>query len=148
MNPPLREESDRQALIAALADGTLDCVATDHAPHAADEKEVPWEEAPFGVTGLETAFAACNTHLVRPGHMTLELLVRRMGADAAAALDLPVPTLADGAVADVALIDPEAPVVVGQGGFQSRSRNSAFLGEELVGRVVLTIAGGQVAWRT
>jgi dihydroorotase len=147
MNPPLREESDRQALIAALADGTLDCVATDHAPHAADEKEVPWEEAPFGVTGLETAFAACNTHLVRPGHMTLELLVRRMGADAAAALDLPVPTLADGAVADVALIDPEAPVVVGQGGFQSRSRNSAFLGEELHGRVMLTIAGGQVAWR-
>ena len=147
MNPPLREESDRQALIAALADGTLDCVATDHAPHAADEKEVPFEEAPFGVTGLETAFAACHTHLVRPGHMPLELLVRRMGSDAAAALDLPVPTLAEGAVADVALIDPEARVVVGQEGFRSRSRNSAFLGEELYGRVMLTIAGGQVAWR-
>ena len=96
MNPPLREESDREALIAALADGTLDCVATDHAPHAADEKEVPFEEAPFGVTGLETAFAACHTHLVRTGRMSLELLVRRMGADAAAALDLPAPTLADG----------------------------------------------------
>ena len=67
MNPPLREESDRQALIAALADGTLDCVATDHAPARGDEKEVPFEEAPFGVTGLETAFAACHTHLVRPG---------------------------------------------------------------------------------
>ena len=67
MNPPLREESDRQALIAALADGTLDCVATDHAPHDADEKEVPFEEAPFGVTGLETAFAACHTHLVQHG---------------------------------------------------------------------------------
>jgi dihydroorotase len=147
MNPPLREESDRQALIAALADGTLDCVATDHAPHAADEKEVPFEEAPFGVTGLETAFAACHTHLVRPGHVPLELLVRRMGSDAAAALDLPVPTLAEGAVADVALIDPEARVVVGMDGFQSRSRNSAFLGEELHGRVMLTIAGGQVAWR-
>jgi len=147
MNPPLREESDRQALIAALTDGTLDCVATDHAPHAGDEKEVPFEEAPFGVTGLETAFAACHTHLVRPGHMPLELLVRRMGPDAAAALDLPVPTLAEGAVADVALIDPEARVVVGLEGFQSRSRNSAFLGEELYGRVMLTIAGGQVAWR-
>ena len=72
MNPPLREESDRQALIAALADGTLDCVATDHAPHAADEKEVPFEEAPFGVTGLETAFAACHTHLVRTGLLPLE----------------------------------------------------------------------------
>ena len=147
MNPPLREQSDREALIAALADGTIDCIATDHAPHAFDEKEVPFEEAPFGVTGLETAFAACHTHLVRTGLMSLELLVRRMGADAAAALDLPVPTLADGAAADLALVDLEETVVVGDDGFQSRSRNSAFLGDELVGRVRLTIAGGQIAWR-
>jgi dihydroorotase len=147
MNPPLRDESDREALIAALADGTLDCVATDHAPHAADEKEVPFEEAPFGVTGLETAFAACHTHLVLPGRLPLEILVRRMSSDAAAALGLPVPTLADGAPADVALIDPAAAVVVGDGGFRSKSRNSAFLGESLTGRVVLTIAGGQIAWR-
>jgi len=147
MNPPLREESDRQSLIAALIDGTLDLVATDHAPHDADEKEVPFEEAPFGITGLETAFAVCNTTLVRTGDMPLELLVRRMSSDAATALGLPVPTLADGAVADVALIDPEATVVVGEGGFQSKSRNSAWLGEELHGRVALTIAGGQIAWR-
>jgi len=147
MNPPLREESDRQSLIAALIDGTLDLVATDHAPHDADEKEVPFEEAPFGITGLETAFAVCNTNLVRTGEMPLELLVRRMSTDAAAALGLPVPTLVDGAVADVALIDPEATVVVGEGGFQSKSRNSAWLGEELNGRVNLTIAGGQIAWR-
>lgn len=147
MNPPLREESDRQSLIAALLDGTLDLVATDHAPHDADEKEVPFEEAPFGITGLETAFAVCNTHLVRTGEVPLELLLRRMGSDAAAALGLPVPTLADGAVADVALIDPEAVVVVGEGGFQSKSRNSAWLGDELHGKVNLTIAGGQIAWR-
>jgi dihydroorotase len=147
MNPPLREESDRQALIAALADGTLDCVATDHAPHDADEKEVPFEEAPFGVTGLETAFAACHTHLVRTGLLSLEVLVRRMGADAAAVLGLPAPSLADGAVADLALIDLEAAVTVGEGGFRSKSRNSAFLGDELYGRVALTIAGGRVAWR-
>jgi dihydroorotase len=147
MNPPLREESDRDALIVALADGTIDCVATDHAPHAFDEKEVPFEEAPFGVTGLETAFAVCHTHLVLTGRMSLELLVRRMGADAAAALDLPVPTLAEGAVADLALLDPGERVIVGQDGFQSRSRNSAFLGEELTGGVRLTIAGGQIAWR-
>jgi dihydroorotase len=147
MNPPLREESDRRSLIAALIDGTLELVATDHAPHDADEKEVPFEEAPFGVTGLETAFAACHTHLVLTGDMPLELLVRRMGSDAAAALGLPVPTLADGAVADVALIDLEAPVTVGEGGFQSKSRNSAFLGDRLHGRVGLTIAGGQIAWR-
>ncbi len=147
MNPPLREESDRRDLIAALIDGTLDLVATDHAPHDADEKEVPFEEAPFGITGLETAFAVCNTSLVRTGDVPLELLVRRMGSDAASALGLPVPTLAEGATADVALIDPEAVVVVGEGGFRSKSRNSAWLGEELHGRVDLTIAGGQIAWR-
>jgi dihydroorotase len=147
MNPPLREEADREALVAALADGTIDCIATDHAPHAADEKEVPFEEAPFGVTGLETAFAACNTHLVRTGRLGLDLLVRRMGADAAAALGLPAPTLADGAVADLALLDLEERVVVGGEGFQSRSRNSAFLGDELAGGVRLTIAEGQLAWR-
>ncbi len=147
MNPPLREESDRRALIAALIDGTLDLVATDHAPHDADEKEVPFEEAPFGITGLETAFAVCNTNLVRTGDVPLAVLVRRMSTDAASALGLPVPTLADGAVADVALIDPESTVTVGEGGFQSKSRNSAWLGEELTGRVNLTIAGGQIAWR-
>ncbi|MGD9694588.1 MAG: dihydroorotase [Thermoleophilia bacterium] len=147
MNPPLRAEDDRLALIAALIDGTLDCVATDHAPHGGDEKEVPFEEAPFGITGLETAFAACNTHLVETGLVDLPTLVRRMSADAAGVIDLPAPTLADGAVADVALIDPDAAVLVGEGGFQSLSRNSAWLGEELRGRIVLTIAGGQIAWR-
>lgn len=147
MNPPLRAESDRQELIAALIDGTIDCVATDHAPHDADEKEVPFEEAPFGVTGLETAFAVCHTHLVRTGLIPLELLVRRMGADAAAVVDLPQPSLADGATADLALIDPEAKVVVGADGYRSKSSNSAFAGDELYGRVLLTIANGQVAWR-
>lgn len=147
MNPPLREESDRQALIAGLVDGTLDCVATDHAPHDADEKDVPFEEAPFGVIGLETAFAACYTHLVKPGHLDLPTLVRRMSAAPATALGLRAPTLADGAQADLALVDLEAVETVVETGFQSKSRNSAFLGEALAGRVLLTIAGGQVAWK-
>ncbi|MFN8109490.1 MAG: dihydroorotase [Thermoleophilia bacterium] len=147
MNPPLRSRADRDALLAALIDGTLDCVATDHAPHGASEKELPFEEAPFGVTGLETAFAALNTHLVRTGRLPLELLVRRMSGDAARVVDLPEPTLADGAPANLAVIDPEARWVVGAEGFQSKSANSAFLGEELTGRVEMTIAGGQVAWR-
>ena len=146
MNPPLRAESDRRALIAALVDGTIDCVATDHAPHHADEKQVPFEEAPFGVTGLETAFAACHTHLVRTGLMPLALLVRRMGADAAAVVDLPAPSLADGSVANVALIDLDAPVTVGADGYRSKSSNSAFAGDELHGRIRMTIAGGQIAW--
>ncbi|HYN19117.1 MAG TPA: dihydroorotase [Actinomycetes bacterium] len=147
MNPPLRGESDRRALLAGLTDGTLDCVATDHAPHDADDKEVPFEEAPFGVTGLETAFAACHTHLVRPGEIDLTLLVRRMSQDPAAALGLPVPSLEAGRPAGLALIDLDAAVRVGEPGFQSKSRNSAFLGEDLYGRVMLTIAGGQIAWR-
>jgi len=147
MNPPLRSEDDRQALIAALIDGTIDCVATDHAPHADHEKERTFEEAPFGVTGLETAFAACYTNLVVTGLMPLELLIRRMSADAAEVVDLPVPTLTDGAVADVALIDLEATDVVGAGGFQSKSTNSSFLGTQLQGRINMTIAGGQTAWQ-
>lgn len=147
MNPPLRGRDDRQALIAALIDGTIDCIATDHAPHGASEKELPFEEAPFGVTGLETAFAALYTHLVLPGTVALEVLVRRMTADAARVLDLPVPSLADGTTANIALIDLRERWVVGAEGFQSKSRNSAFLGTELTGRVRLTIAGGQVAWR-
>ena len=148
MNPPLRSEDDRQALIDGLLDGTLDCIATDHAPHAPQEKESPFEDAPFGVTGLETAFASCYTHLVATGRLPLELLVRRMSTDPAATLGLPVPTLADGAVADLALIDLTARERVGDRGFQSKSTNSAFLGEDLTGRVLLTIAGGQIAWRT
>ena len=120
-------------MIAALADGTLDCVATDHAPHAVDEKEVPFEEAPFGVTGLETAFAACHTHLVRTGAAAAwSCSCGAWAPTRPPCSDLPAPTLADGAVADLALIDLEADGHVGEDGFRSRSRNSAFLGDELV----------------
>lgn len=147
MNPPLRSAEDRQVLIEALADGTLDCVATDHAPHASQEKDEPFEQAPFGVIGLETAFAVCNTYLVERGRLPLATLVRRMGADAARTLGLPEPSLADGAPADIALIDLARETVVGDGGFQSKSGNSAFLGHTLKGRVEMTFAGGQLAWR-
>lgn len=147
MNPPLRAKADREALLDALRDGTIDCIATDHAPHGASEKELPFEEAPFGVTGLETSFASLYTHLVLTGKLPLETLVQRMTADAARVLDLPVPTLITGGVANLTMIDPNATWVVGEGGFQSKSRNSAFLGAELTGRVELTIAGGQIAWQ-
>ncbi len=147
MNPPLRAIEDRDALLAALIDGTLDCIATDHAPHGPSEKELPFEEAPFGVTGLETAFASLYTHLVLPGKLPLEILIERMTCDAARVLDLPIPTLTKGATANLALINLETRWIVGGGGFQSKSRNSAFLGAELTGHVTLTIAGGQTAWQ-
>jgi dihydroorotase len=146
MNPPLRREPDRQALIAALRDGTIECIATDHAPHHADEKEVPFEQAAFGVTGLETAFAALHTELVMPGVIDLALLIERL-AGGAAPFDLPRPTLAPGAEANVALCDLAAEWTVGEDGYESRSSNSWAAGRTLTGRVLVTVAAGQVAFR-
>jgi dihydroorotase len=146
MNPPLRTEADRQALIAALRDGTIDCVATDHAPHARHEKEVPFEEAPMGTTGLETSFAALYTDLVVPGALGLDVLVRRMSADAAATLDLPAPKIAAGAPANLVLVDLDAEWDVGEAGYESRSENCCFAGRRLKGRVLLTVAAGSVAF--
>jgi dihydroorotase len=146
MNPPLRTEADRQALIAALRDGTIECIATDHAPHHTDEKEVPFEQAAFGVTGLETAFAALHTELVLPGVIDLGLLVERL-AGGAEPFDLPRPTLAPGSEANVALCDLAAEWTVGEDGYESRSSNSWCEGKTLTGRVLVTVAGGQVAYR-
>jgi dihydroorotase len=146
MNPPLRRESDRQALIEGLRDGTLECVATDHAPHQAEEKEVPFEQAAMGVTGLETAFAALHTELVLPGTIELGLLVERM-AGGAAAFGIERPTLAPGSEANIALCDLGAEWTVGEDGYESRSQNSWCAGRTLTGRVLVTLAAGQVAFR-
>jgi dihydroorotase len=146
MNPPLRSERDRRALIDALRSGTIDCVATDHAPHAREEKEQPFEVAPMGVTGLETAFAALNTDLVLPGVLPLSVLIERM-TGGTEPFGLPVPTLAKGAPADVVLADLEAEWEVGEAGYESRSANNAFAGRRLAGRVRVTIAAGAVAYR-
>ena len=146
MNPPLRAERDRRALIDGLRDGTIDCVATDHAPHARDEKEVPFEEAPFGTTGLETAFAALHTELVLPGVLPLALLVERMTAGAQV-MGLPVPRIAPGDPANLALVDLRARWTVGEHGYESRSDNSCYAGRTLTGRVLLTVAAGAVAYR-
>jgi dihydroorotase len=146
MNPPLRSEDDRRALIDALRDGTIDCVATDHAPHARDEKDVPFEQAPMGTTGLETAFAALYTDLVIPGVLTLGTLVERMTA-AAALLELPTPRIAAGEPANLCLADLAATWRVGESGYESRSENCCFAGRELTGRILMTIAAGGVAYR-
>jgi dihydroorotase len=146
MNPPLRTESDRQALIAALRDGTIECVATDHAPHAVHEKEVPFEQAPMGTTGLETAFAAIHTELVLSGELALDLLIERMTAGCGL-YGLPIPRIAPGEPANLCLVDTAARWTVGEDGYASRSSNSAFHGRTLTGRVMLTVAGGAVAHR-
>jgi dihydroorotase len=146
MNPPLRAESDRQALLEGLRDGTINCIATDHAPHANEEKEVPYESAAMGVTGLETAFAAIHTDLVLPGTISLELLVERL-AGGAEPFGLARPTLAPGSEANVALCDLGARWTVGEDGYESRSTNSWCAGRELTGRVLMTVAAGRVAFR-
>jgi dihydroorotase len=144
MNPPLGAEDDRKALVEALRDGTISCVATDHAPHARHEKEVPFEAAPFGVTGLETAFAALYTHLVEPGLISLETLLERMSAGPARAYGFDAPRIAVGAPANLVLLDTQAGWQVSEDGFKSRSKNSWLIGEKLRGRVRATVAAGRL----
>ena len=146
MNPPLRAESDRLALVAALKSGLIDCVATDHAPHASEEKDVPFEEAPFGCIGLETAFSVLHAALVATGHLDLGTLVTRMSTAPAGIAGLTPPAVAAGAVADLCVVDPSATWTVTPQTLQSRSFNSPWLGKELTARVRLTVAAGRVAW--
>ena len=146
MNPPLRSAEDRVALVDGLRDGTIAAVATDHAPHARHEKEVPFEAAPFGVTGLETAFAALYKGLVEPGLIPLETLLERMSAGPARVYGLERPRIAVGAPANLVLLDTAATWRVEEDGFRSRSANSWALGQTLQGRVRMTVAAGRVAF--
>jgi dihydroorotase len=146
MNPPLATEADRQALIDGLRCGTIDCVATDHAPHAREEKEVPFEQAPMGTTGLETAFAALYTGLVLPGVLGLDVLVARMTAGAEL-FELPTPRIVPGEDANLTLVDLDAEWVAGERGWESRSENCCFAGRKLHGRVLLTLSNGAVVYR-
>ncbi|HWH05960.1 MAG TPA: dihydroorotase [Gaiellaceae bacterium] len=146
MNPPLRSAADRAALLDALRDGTIGAIATDHAPHAREEKEVPFEAAPFGVTGLETAFAALYTHLVEPGLLPLETLLERLSDGPARAYGLEPPRIRVGAAANLVLLDLGATWRVEESGFRSRSANSWLLGETLTGAVRLTVADGRLAY--
>ena len=144
MNPPLRAERDRLALLEAVKDGTIEAIATDHAPHAEHEKDVPFEAAPFGVTGLETAFAALYTHLVEPGLLPLATLLERMSAGPARIFGLERPRVAAGARANLVLLDLDREWRVGEQPFRSRSGNSWLLGSTLRGEVRMTLAGGAV----
>jgi dihydroorotase len=146
MSPPLASELDRKALIEALRDGTIDCVATDHAPHAPEEKDVPFEAAANGTTGLETAFPALYRGLVEPGLLDLGTLVTRMTSGPARAFGLRAPRIAVGEPANLGLWDLGDRYAVSESDLRSRSRNNAFLGREVTGRCRLTLAAGQVAY--
>lgn len=147
VNPPIRSPEDREALVGALADGSIDCIATDHAPHAPQEKEVPLEEALSGSIGLETAFAALYTGLVVPGKISLARLVECMSVAPCRVLGLPAPRLKVGAVADFCVVDLDLKWEVTGAALHSKSRNCAFLGRELTGRVCLTVVDGAERFR-
>jgi dihydroorotase len=146
MNPPLRAERDRVALIDALRDGTIEAVATDHAPHARHEKEVPFEAAPFGVTGLETAFPVLYGELVEPGLIPLETLLERMSSGSARIFGLERPRIAVGARANLVLLDLAGTTRVAVDAFRSRSANSWLVGRALESRIAMTIASGSVVF--
>ena len=144
MAPPLRTKRDVEALLEALADGTIDCIATDHAPHALSEKEGEFDRAAFGIVGLETAIAVLLDRLVRPGLLPLSTLIARLSRDPARLLNLPGGNLAAGAPADVTILDPDAETVVDPLRFRSRSRNTPFGGWTLRGAPWMTLVGGSV----
>jgi dihydroorotase len=146
MNPPVRSPSDRTALVEGLKDGTITAIATDHAPHARHEKEVPFEAAPFGVTGLETAFAALYTNLAEPGLLPLETLLERMSSGPARIYGLDEPRIAVGSVANLVLLDLKASYRITEDLFKSRSVNSWLLGQTVHGKVRATIAAGRLAY--
>jgi dihydroorotase len=146
MNPPLREAADRDAIREALRDGTIDCIASDHAPHHYDAKEREFDEAPNGIVGLETALGLAIRELVEPGLLSLSDLVNRMSTAPARLFHLPGGTLAIGAPADVVILDPGRRWVVRREDLHSRSANSPFMGETLIGQADVTIVAGRVVW--
>ena len=145
MNPPLREEADRQAIIQGLVDGTIDIIATDHAPHTTEEKAKGITEAPSGIIGLETALSLGITKLVEEGHLTLKQLLERMSTNPAAMYHLNAGYLAEGGPADLILIDPKEKVIAGD--YASKASNTPFTGWELTGAVKATICAGEVVYR-
>lgn len=145
MNPPLRREEDRLAVIAGIRDGTIDAIATDHAPHAPHEKEQEFDRAPFGIIGLETAFSL-SLELVRDGHITLSELMTLLSARPAEIFGLPHGSLRPGGLADLVLLDLEGEWEAGRPGYRSKSRNSPFTGRTMKGRVAATIVGGRVVF--
>jgi dihydroorotase len=147
MNPPLRETADRDAMLAGLADGSVDVIATDHAPHHADEKHVEFDRAPFGITGLETAVSLCLDRLLHAGILPLSRLVELLSVNPARILNVPGGSLADGAPADISILAPDMAVTVSAPAMRSLSKNTPFDGWTLRGGVAATIVGGRVVYK-
>lgn len=147
MNPPLREAQDVEGIIAGIKDGTVDCIATDHAPHTPTEKAVEFALAPFGILGLETSLALTITGLVGPGHITLERAIALLTAEPARICNLDAGKLYEGGPADITIFDPKATWTVNENEFASKSRNSPFLGMTVTGRVKYTLVDGQVVYQ-
>jgi dihydroorotase len=147
MNPPLRSEADRQGLLQGLRDGTIDCIATDHAPHTVDDKTVEYDHAAFGIVGLETAVALCLDRLVGEGLLDLPRLVALLSTNPARVLGLPGGTLAPGSPADVTVLDLARKRPVEPARFESKGRNTPFAGWQLKGWPVMTIVDGRVVWK-
>ncbi len=146
MNPPLREAADRDAMLEGLRDGSIDVIATDHAPHHADEKALEFDRAPFGIVGCETAIPLCVSKLIVPGIVSWPRLVELLSAAPARILNIPGGTLVEGGVADITVIAPEAPVTVRAAALKSKSKNTPFDGWELTGVAAATIVGGRVVF--
>jgi dihydroorotase len=146
MNPPLREAADRDAMIAGIADGTVDVIATDHAPHHYDEKKVEFDRAPFGIVGLETAVPLTFDRLVHAGHITLRRMIELLSVNPARILRVAGGTLAVGAPADITILAPDLAVTVAASALQSKSRNTPFDGWTLRGGVAATIVGGRTVY--
>jgi dihydroorotase len=146
MNPPLRGVADRDAMLEGLADGSIDVIATDHAPHAADEKQVEFDQAPFGITGLETAVSLCLDRLIHRGVVTLPRLIELLSVNPAKILNVPGGSLAEGALADITILAPDLAVKVSAAQMKSKSKNTPFDGWQLRGGVAATIVGGRLVY--
>ncbi|MBL8026386.1 MAG: dihydroorotase, partial [Fibrobacteres bacterium] len=146
VNPPLREESDIEALMKGIEDGTIDAIATDHAPHTVDEKDQEYDQAPNGMIGLETSFGVMMTRMVHTGKITPSKLVELMSVNPAKILKVDGGTLKAGAPADVAILKPDEKWVVDASKFKSKARNTPFAGMELTGKPYMTIVGGRVVF--
>ncbi|MDR1989332.1 MAG: amidohydrolase family protein, partial [Acidobacteriaceae bacterium] len=147
MNPPLREAADRDAMLAGLKDGSVDVIATDHAPHHYDEKHVEFDRAPFGIIGLETAVSLCFDRLLHAGVVSLARLIELLSVNPARLFKLSGGTLSEGALADISLLAPDLAVTVTAATMRSRSKNTPFDGWQLRGGVAATIVGGRTVYR-